>query len=72
MATCKKCGEEIEWQEVQGIWYPLDPGTVYYEELKIGQRLLTIGGNVFSYLEDKRLPSVHGRLIHHDTCKSRG
>lgn len=71
MAKCHKCGEYIDFQEhyQSRKLYPVDPEYVRHEELTIGQRLITDGGNIMSYDPDKKLPSVKGRVIHFDTCR---
>lgn len=65
MPKCKYCNESIEWATTHDKKnLPVYEESVYHEDLKDGEELLTAGGQVYKKVPTQNFPHVRGRMIH--------
>lgn len=69
MATCRSCGQVIDWVKlVSGKSIPVNEEYVNYEDAETGDILVTDGGNVIRVSDKSNYPNIKGRISHFATC----
>ncbi len=69
MANCRSCDAVIDWIKTPGGKnMPVEGDYIKFDDLSVGEVIISDSGNVYKKQADQRMPSVKGRISHFATC----